>query len=178
MPFEGFDLTDFWEPSDYATTKYIDEPLTDALLARVEAQLGYKLPAAYVALARTQNGGEPRRTCHRTPTRTTWSADHIAITAIFGIGVTKDYSLAAPFGSHFWLEEWGYPDIGVYFANCPLAGHDMLCLDYSACGPTGEPRVVHIDQEVDYQVTLLAPNFESFIRGLVHEGTFPETAGV
>lgn len=48
----------------------------------------------------------------------------------------------------------------------------MLCLDYRDCGPTGEPRVVHIDQELDYKVTLVAPDFESFIRGLVSEGAF------
>jgi len=27
--------------------------------------------------------------------------------------------------------------------------------------------VVHIDQELDYEITLLADNFEDFIRGLV-----------
>jgi hypothetical protein len=40
--------------------------------------------------------------------------------------------LGGTFGSRFWIEEWGYADIGVYFADCPSAGHDMLCLDYRA----------------------------------------------
>jgi hypothetical protein len=48
----------------------------------------------------------------------------------------------------------------------------MLCLDYRECGPTGEPRVVHIDQEYDYKITFVAPNFESFIRGLVSDEDF------
>jgi hypothetical protein len=48
----------------------------------------------------------------------------------------------------------------------------MIALDYRACGPDGEPTVVHVDQEVDYIVTLLAPTFEDFIAGLVGEETF------
>jgi hypothetical protein len=46
----------------------------------------------------------------------------------------------------------------------------MVCLDYSECGPTGEPRVMHIDGEWDYKVVVVAPNFESFIRGLEFPG--------
>jgi hypothetical protein len=47
------------------------------------------------------------------------------------------------------------------------AGHDMIFLDYSDCGPEGEPCVVHIDQESDYEITYLADDFASFVRGLV-----------
>jgi hypothetical protein len=36
----------------------------------------------------------------------------------------------------------------------------------------GGPRVVHVDQERDSKVTLVAPNFESFIRGLAAEEDF------
>ena len=56
--------------------------------------------------------------------------------------------------------------IGVYFADCPSGGHDMPCLDYRARGPQGEPTVAHLDQEHDFAVTLVARDFESFIRGL------------
>jgi hypothetical protein len=48
----------------------------------------------------------------------------------------------------------------------------MLCLDYRECGPSGEPRVVHIDQEREYKITLVAKNFESFIRGLEDDDAF------
>lgn len=172
--FEGFDLDDLWQDSDYARREYTSEPLTDDLLARIEAGLGYRLPAAYVALARHRNGGIPKRYCHRTATPTSWSHDHVAVTGIFGIACTKPCSLAGSFGSRFWMEEWGYPPIGVYFADCPSAGHDMLCLDYRSCGARGdEPSVVHVDQEGDYAVTLVAPSFEAFIRGLEGEEAFP-----
>ena len=102
----------------------------------------------------------------------------MAISAIFAIGDGKPGSLCGKRGSQFMMDEWGYPAIGVYFADCPSAGHDMLCLDYRACGPTGEPAVVHVDQESDFGITLVAPTFESFIRGLEGDEAFvePETA--
>ncbi len=172
FPFVDFDLTCFWEPSDYATREYVDAPCTPEAVAAVETELGYKLPAAYVALSEFQNGGIPRKTDHRTASRTSWAVDHVAITGIFSIGNNKRYSLCGELGSRFHIEEWGYPEIGVYFADCPSAGHDMLCLDYRACGPQGEPTVVHVDQEFDYAITVVAPGFESFIRGLEDSSTF------
>ena len=166
------DWTGFWEDSDYALQEYVAAPLTNETLAAVESELGYKLPRAYVALSRHQNGGVPKRTNHRTGERTSWASDHVAITGIYSIAFDKPSSLCGEFGSKFWMEEWGYPAIGVYFADCPSAGHDMLCLDYRVCGPKGEPRVVHVDQELDYKVTHVADNFESFVRGLESDEAF------
>ncbi len=170
--FHNFDVAGFWEPSDYALKEYVGEPITDAAIAAVERELGFKLPASYVDLMRFQNGGIPRRTCYRTTERTTWAHDHIAITGIYSIGSNKSCSLCGTFGGSFWTDEWGYPPIGVYFADCPSAGHDMVCLDYRSCGPKGEPKVVHIDQEWDYKITLLANTFEEFIRGLEDDSAF------
>jgi hypothetical protein len=169
----GFDHADFWADSDYARQTYVSAPLTGEMLAIVERTLGYRLPAAYVELSKRQNGGIPKRTCHRAPSRTTWAADHIAIHAISAISTFPETALCGGIGSRFWNDEWGYPSIGVYFADCPSAGHDMVCLDYSQCGPTGEPRVVHVDQEVDYRITVIAPSFEAFLGGLQDEGAFP-----
>lgn len=42
----------------------------------------------------------------------------------------------------------------------------MIFLDYSDCGPEGEPCVVHIDQEGGYEITYLADNFKDFVDGL------------
>ena len=39
----------------------------------------------------------------------------------------------------------------------------MIFLDYRECGNNGEPKVVHIDQEWDYAITVIAENFEEFI---------------
>ena len=84
------------------------------------------------------------------------------------------YSLCGTLGSRFMIEEWGYPDIGVAICDCPSAGHDMVFLDYRECGPQGEPKVVHIDQEADYEITPLADTFEAFVRGLVDESDYDD----
>jgi hypothetical protein len=163
---------DFWEESEYSKRVYEAEPMTDDLVSAVEAKLGYTLPRFYVELMRTQNGGVPIRTCYRTNQPTSWSDDHIAVNCIYGIGSSKSNTLCGEFSSQFWIDKWGYPPIGVYFADCPSAGHDMLCLDYSQ-GPEVEPRVVHVDQEFDYKVTVLAETFKQFVLGLEHRENFP-----
>lgn len=171
--FDGFDLSVFWEDSQYARENYVDTQPTQDVITAVERRLGYKLPAAYIELAMVQNGGFPRNTNYRTDTPTSWSDDHIAITGIYSIGSNKLYSLCGKtFNSWFWVEEWDYPSIGVYFADCPSAGHDMLALDYRKCGPNGEPEVVHVDQEDDYRITTVAKTFEDFIRGLESDDAF------
>ncbi|WP_223648962.1 SMI1/KNR4 family protein [Hymenobacter psoromatis] len=174
--FDDFDLTHFWSNSAYALEKYVEERFSRELLISIEQELGYKLPAAYIELMETQNGGIPANTCFPTGEPTSWAKDHIAITGISGIGYTKPYSLRGKLGSQFMLDEWGYPPIGVCVCDCPSAGHDMVMLDYSACGPQGEPTVVHVDQEDDYISTFLAPDFESFIRGLVNEEQYDTSA--
>ncbi len=173
--FGDFDVSHFWDNSGYALKNYVGEPLTDELLASVEQELGYKLPKSYVELMQYQNGGTPVRTNHRTHESTSWAEDHVAITGIYGINRSRPYSLCGNTGSQFWMDEWEYPPIGVYFADCPSAGHDMLCLDYRECGPEGEPQVVHVDQESDYQITFVARTFEDFIRGLESDDVFDIT---
>ena len=169
-PFEGFDLSDFWEePGDCARKNYIEPPPTAEVIRQVEKELGYKLPESYIALMQVQNGGFSKKSAFPTSTPTSWAEDHIAIESFLSIGRDKMYSLCGRMGSRFMIEEWGYPDIGIAICDCPSAGHDMVFLDYRECGPQGEPKVVHIDQEDDYYITPLADSFEAFIRGLVDE---------
>ena len=167
--FKDFDFTDFWDDSDYALKEYVEDYPSDELIKSIEQELGYKLPASYIELLKLHNGGIPKNCCYPVSERTSWAEDHIAITGIKGIGRTKTYSLCGELGSRFKVDEWGYPNTGVYICDCPSAGHDMIMLDYSTCGKDGEPEVVHIDQESDYKKTFLAKNFEAFIRGLINE---------
>ena len=172
VPFAGIDLSAFWDDSDYALKEYVSEPPDDELIASVEEELGYKLPASYIALMKEHNGGIPHNTCYPTEQATSWAEDHVAITGFPGIGREKMYSLCGELGSPFMIEEWGYPDIGVVICDCPSAGHDVIMLDYRYCGKEGEPEVIHVDQEDGYEITYLAPDFETFIRGLVNEEVF------
>ena len=175
IPFENFDLTNFWEEnSEYTLENHVSLPPSDMLIKELEDELGYKLPESYIFLMKQQNGGLPVNTCFPTQEPTSWASNHIEITSIMGIGRDKDYAICGSLGSQFMIDEWGYPAIGVGICDCPSAGHDMIFLDYRKCGPEGEPQVVHIDQECDYKITFLANDFESFIRGLVHCDVYDE----
>lgn len=167
-----YDPETFWIQSDYAQENHVSEPFDEEEIVSIEKELGYKLPASYIQLMNTQNGGIPALTVFPTKEATSWAEDHIAISSIMGIGHDKIYALAGELGSRFMIEDWGYPDLGIVICDCPSAGHDVVMLDYRFCGPEGEPCVVHVDQENDYEITYLAPNFEAFIRGLVDEDTY------
>ena len=92
------------------------------------------------------------------------------ISTIYAIDRSIPTSLCGELNCAFWHSEWGYPPIGVYFADTPSAGHEMLCLDYRHVAGEAEPRVVHVDQEADSEITIVAETFEDFIRGLQPEG--------
>lgn len=146
------------------------EPAPDSHLIRsVESELGVRLPRSYVDLCRAHNGGHLVRNAHPTTSPTTWATDHVGVTSVAALGRTAPFSLCGEVGSTFWVREWGYPDIGVYVADCPSAGHDMIALDYRS---GDEPAVVHVDQELGYRVTLLAPDFATFLAGLVPDDRF------
>lgn len=169
--FDDFDFTNFWEDDMYSQ-EFVSEPPSDELIASVEQELGYKLPASYVWLMKQHNGGIPVNTCFPTNKPTSWADDHVAIASIWGIGRENDCTLCGEAGNQMMIDEWGYPAIGVAICDTPTAGHDMIFLDYRECGPQGEPKVVHIAQEYDYEITFLANNFEEFIRGLMNEDDF------
>ena len=169
---KDIDLSTFWDDADYAKEAYLNPPPTDELIASIEKELGYKLPASYIALMQHSNGGIPVNTCFPTTEGTSWAPDHIAISGIMGIGRDKSYSLCGGSGSAFMIDEWGYPNIGVVICDCPSGGHDVVMLDYRRCGKGGEPEVVIVDQEQDYAITFLAKDFETFISGLVHDDVY------
>jgi hypothetical protein len=57
----------------------------------------------------------------------------VAIGGIRGIG--GDWGIDSPtLGSKAMIREWGYPSVGLVVCECPSAGHDVVMLDYTACG--------------------------------------------
>lgn len=170
--FKDLDLTNFWSECSYSSRDYIEEVPDGEVIESIEKQLGYKLPDSYIELMRTQNGGLVNKSCFPTNESNSWADDHVAITGFLGIGKSKTNSLCGALGSQFMIDEWGYPAIGVYFADCPSAGHDMILFDYSNCGKDGEPEVVHVDQENDFKKTFLAKDFQTFVKGLKGEEEF------
>jgi hypothetical protein len=176
--FHDLDLAGFWEESKYAHERYVESKLTTNLIASIEGELGVRLPASYIELMKSQNGGFPNNTCFPTQKRTSWAHNHVAIKGFLGVGRTKTYSLCGALGDRFMKDEWGYPGIGICICDCPSAGHDMIMLDYRTCrrGKADEPSVVHVDQECDYRITFLAKTFEKFVRGLVNESIYDTSA--
>ena len=180
-PFEGFDFEGFWADRPYSLENYVEPAPSDELIASIEQELGgYRLPAAYVDLARRHNGGLVKRNCHPMKQRTGWAEDHVAIEGLYAIGRTSKYSLAGQLGAKFMIEEWGYPPIGVGIADTPAGGHELIMLDYRACGKRGEPQVVYIDQEADTASPPLhptsRPSFEAWSRS--PSTTPPRRAGL
>ena len=165
--FTDFDFSGFWDDCDYSLEKYTGNTPADTEIEEAEAELGYRLPESYKALVRLHNGGLLLDKYFENPLQREWEPQIFGISSIYGISSDKMYSLTGDRGSRFWITEWGYPDIGVAVCDCPSGGHDMIFLDYSYCGPEGEPCVVHIHQEGDYERTYLADNFEDFVRGLI-----------
>ena len=158
---KDFNWTGFWNDVDYAFESYIGKPVTDEDIKVAEANLGYTLPVAYIELLKNHNGGVVKKNCFIND-----DDDCVYVTGIYGIDGGKKYSLLGEMGNEFWISKVKYPPIGVVVADTISGGHDMIFLDYRECGPTGEPKVVRIDQEGDYSITLLADNFGDFIKNL------------
>lgn len=158
---KDFNWTGFWNDVDYAFESYIGKPVTDDDIKNAESELGYTLPVAYIELLKKHNGGVVKKNCFIND-----DDDCVYVTGIYGIDSGKKYSLLGEMGNEFWISKCKYPPIGVVVADTISGGHDMIFLDYRECGPTGEPKVVRVDQEGDYSITLLADNFGDFIKNL------------
>lgn len=160
----------FWDDDPLALEEYVDEAPSDALIASIENELGYKLPASYIALMKRHNGGIPYATCYPLPAELAKNhdQDYIEITGFLSIGRKKMNSLCGTAGNRLFKEAWHYPDYGVYICDCPSAGFELILLDYRQCGPDGEPSVAYVDME-NHRISTLAPDFATFVQGLVEE---------
>ena len=160
-------MDDFW--AEYIDDESTGPALTDEMVRAAERTLGCKLPEPYLRLLRIRNGGYPRRECFPAPDPD-WGEDHIQVQTIRGLG----YAGGADGSLRFTLDNpgralgnWARPPGPVTFADTPSGGHDFFVLDYRECGPRGQPRVTHVDTEGALIMEIIAPDFETFARGLV-----------
>ncbi|MFC8271391.1 SMI1/KNR4 family protein [Streptomyces sp. NPDC057271] len=154
-------MTELFEDSDYYTGPQLDM----GMIRRAEDDLGVRLPRSYVEVLLLRNGGTPRHCCYPTSFPTSWADDHFEISGIRGIGGTWGIDSSSGRGSSYLIAEWEYPDIGVVICDTPSAGHDTVMLDYSECGPEGEPAVAYIDE--DRVPRRVAQSFDEFLARLV-----------
>ncbi|GDX79385.1 hypothetical protein LBMAG42_11960 [Deltaproteobacteria bacterium] len=123
---------------------YLQPPLTAEAVASAEARLGVRLPAAYLALVREQNGGYVAASLPDSPHSMIW-----------GIGpyfpsITGERA-----------EEMAEGGLVPFDGD----GHWHLCLDYRTSGRTGEPSVSYVDDECEHEEPVAA-DFSSFLGSL------------
>jgi hypothetical protein len=124
---------------------YLQPALTDAAVAEAEAKIGFRLPDAYLALLRIQNGGYLR-----------YGLPELVHSQIHGIG--PHYPSITRFD---WEEcrEWvSYELDGLVPFDGD--GHWYLCLDYRREG--ANPAVTYIDIECDHE-SPIAPSFADYL---------------
>lgn len=158
---EAIIVIELFEDDDF----YTSPPLDGDMLRRAEEDLGVRLPRSYVDVLFHRNGGLLRRRCCPTEFRTSWADNHFEILALLGIGGEWGVDSSSGRGSAYLITEWEYPEIGVVICHLPSAGHDTVMLDYSGCGPEGEPSIAYIDE--DRIPRHVANSFEEFIAQLV-----------
>ena len=166
--FDGFDFEGFWNNGPEPVRIGRGPELTDEMILAVERELGYKLPESYIWLMKHHNGGFLEKTDFLLGYELPLIGDRTMMRILYQI-TTDDCVCAVngEYGTKFLIEDWGYPDIGVAIGEGIFGAHEVFFLDYRACGPQGEPKVSHVDQEYNYRITVLAENFEEYIRKLV-----------
>lgn len=163
--FDGIDLNTLFDHENTFAENYVFPELTEELIRRAEETMGYRLPESYKELLRFQNGGSisPK-------------LDESWLSAIYGIAPdpASFYGLEAMYDN--WRNEWKYPDIGIPFGETQSAGHDMYYMDFRVTDENGEPRIIRIDNEMNNEVFVVAPNLVSFIQMLLKNEPFDEFA--
>jgi len=147
----------FWRvPSDLDLTQ---PALTDDAVGAAQTQLGVRLPEAYLALLKRQNGGL---------LRATWPASYVK--AIRGIGpgqpsITRDGARWRP--ALLAAGAWAPPQPHLLV---PFDGdeHWSICFDYRQRGPAAEPSITMVDAECE-ELEPVAKSFAGFLAGLVDE---------
>lgn len=163
--FEGIDLNRLFDKDSDLMSSALHNDVSDELISRAEATMGYKLPESYKELLRFRNGGSING-----------DLEECWLTEIYGIATDPDNlnGLEAMYDN--WKNEWEYPDIGIPFGETASAGHDMYYMDCRVTDENGEPRIVRIDNEMGNEVFFIADNLPEFIKMILSEEPIDEFA--
>lgn len=144
--------------SDYG----VQPPVTAEVILEAERLLNVTLPGSLLDLLRQQNGGRLTRSRNAFPTSgpTSWSADHVPVDSLLGIGHRE--RMISVLDSPYLIEEWDLPAPVVLVSG---DGHCWIGLDYRSGGRHGVPAVTWFDAD-DHSESTLAPDFQSFVEGL------------
>ncbi|MDQ0252637.1 hypothetical protein J2S74_000009 [Evansella vedderi] len=136
------------------------QDLTDEIVEKAEEKLKVKLPKTYINILKEQNGGYINYNSHPCSEPNSWAEDHVHIDHFFGIG-----DLAGNEGilqSPYLIKEWDLPENIVLISG---DGHTWIALDYR--NKKEDPPVIYVDPDVA-GIIPLAPNFETFLKGLTY----------
>ena len=160
--FENTNVDEIWYECE-ESKEYDGGPLDDEKIKKTEEQLGVKLPESYIYLMKRHNGG-------------LLGKNYLAIKNIDGF---SDLDGIYGIGDNFYSvnrqnEDRGDHEEDLVSICSSNSGHVDIYLDYSECGPQGEPRVIAIDNELEMyrsgdEPWVLAENFEDFISRLCDE---------
>ena len=121
-----------------------------------EKSLRHKIPEAYLRLLAVKNGDEEWRK---------FDGRFLRMTGFLSL---DDLVAQRPD-----FEEWGFPDVGLYFSWTESAGHEALVLNYREIKKTGEPSVWLLDQELETG-SLIADTLEEFVEKIVSLQGYPD----
>ena len=161
--FEGIDLNRLFDRDSALRISNLPNDVSDELISRAEATMGYRIPESYRELLRFSNGGSVNG-----------ELEECWLTEIYGIAADPDNfnGLEAMYDN--WRNNWQYPDIGIPFGETGSAGHDMYYMDWRVTDENGEPRIVRIDNEMDNEIYFVADNLPEFIKMILSEEPIDE----
>lgn len=161
--FEGIDLNRLFDRDSALRISNLSNDVSDELISRAEATMGYRIPESYRELLRFSNGGSVNG-----------ELEECWLTEIYGIAADPDNfnGLEAMYDN--WRNNWQYPDIGIPFGETGSAGHDMYYMDWRVTDENDEPRIVRIDNEMDNEIYFVADNLPEFIKMILSEEPIDE----
>ena len=140
---------------------YLQPPLTDAMVREAESEMGVKLPRAYIAALRIQNGGYLRTSAH--------PDDRAPVDCLAGIGprfpsvLRHDWAdVKAHMAENGFVTPTRIDDLVPFCGD----GHFHYCFDYRKAGRRDEPSVSYVDVECFDVDEVLAPDFGTFLATL------------